>query len=231
MQRHVTRLGSWIPFSKVGPILADMLGVHVSEPTIRRCTEGHGAAYEAVQTAAVAEIEHNLPEPPSGPPQQLLSVDGAMIPLVGGEWAEVKTVVIGDSGEPVVEKGEQVVHSSNLSYFSRLTDSDTFQRLALVETQRRGVETAQQVVAVTDGALWIPGFVDYHRCDAARVLDFGHAAEYVAQIGGAGGEADGASFKTWLKDSLHTLKHARRYHIITGTAGPSGRPSRTTGTR
>jgi hypothetical protein len=25
----------------------------------------------------------------------LLSVDGAMVPLVGGEWAEVKTLVLG----------------------------------------------------------------------------------------------------------------------------------------
>jgi hypothetical protein len=84
LQGHVTRLGSWIPFGKVGAILADMLGVTISEPTIRRCTEGHGAAYEAVQTAAVAEIERTLPEPPQGPPKQLLSVDGAMIHLVGG---------------------------------------------------------------------------------------------------------------------------------------------------
>jgi hypothetical protein len=208
LQGHVTRLGSWIPFGKVGAILADMLGVHISEPTIRRCTEGHGAAYAAVQTAAVAEIERALPAPPPGPPKQLLSVDGAMIPLVGGEWAEVKTLVLGEIEEPVWENGEQVVHSSDLSYFSRLTDSGTFQRLALVETQRRGVETAQQVVAVTDGALWIPGFVDYHRADAARVLDFGHAAEYVARIGLVVGTTDNETFQTWLQDSLHTLKRA-----------------------
>lgn len=207
LQGQVTQLGSWIPFGKVETLLVDLLGVHISEPTIRRCTEGQGAAYEALQTAAVAVIERDLPEPPPGPAQQLLSVDGAMIPLVGGEWAEVKTLVIGDIQEPVVENGEQVVHSGNLSYFSRLTDSDTFQRLALVETQRRGVESAQQVVAVTDGAVWIQGFVDYHRVDAARVLDFGHAAEYVAQIGTLVGETDNESFKTWLKDSLHLLKH------------------------
>lgn len=207
LQGQVTQLGSWIPFGKVETILVNLLGVHISEPTIRRCTEGHGDAYEAVQTAAVAVIERDLPEPPSGPAKQLLSVDGAMIPLVGGEWAEVKTLVIGDIQEPVVEKDEQVVHSKNLSYFSRLTDSDTFQRLALVETQRRGVETAQQVVAVTDGAVWIQGFVDYHRVDAARVLDFGHAAEYVAVVGGVREETASETAQAWLKASLQTLKH------------------------
>jgi len=207
LQGHVTQLGSWLPFGRVGVILQDMLGVHVSEPTVRRCTEGHGAAYEAVQTAAVAELERDLPEPPQGPAKQLLSVDGAMIPLVGGEWAEVKTLVLGDIREPVMENGEWGVHSTNLSYFSRLTDSDSFQRLALVETQRRGVETAQQVIAPSDGALWIQGFLDYHRRDAVRVLDFGHAAEHVAVLGRAVGEPDSATFKTWLHHNLHRLKH------------------------
>jgi hypothetical protein len=101
-----------------------------------------------------------------------------------------------------------VVHSTALSYFSRLTDAERFQRLALVETQRRGVETAQQVLAPTDGAVWIQGFLDYHRHDAQRILDFGHAAEYVAVIGTAVGTTDSAAFQSWFHQSLHTLKHA-----------------------
>ncbi|MCK5806630.1 MAG: hypothetical protein KAI66_27625, partial [Lentisphaeria bacterium] len=207
LQQHTTHLGSWIPFGKVGDMLQSLLGIGVSEATVRRCTERQGRVYEAVQTAAVTRIEQELPKPPTGPPKQLLSVDGAMVPLVGGEWAEVKTLVLGEIGEPVMEGGERVVHSTALSYFSRLTDAEAFQRLALVETQRRGVETAQQVVAPTDGAVWIQGFLDFHRPDAKRILDFGHAAEYVAVIGRSVGAPGSEVFKTWLNSSLHTLKH------------------------
>ncbi len=207
LQQHTTRLGSWIPFGKVGHILDDMLGVNVSPATLRRCTERQGKIYEAVQSAAVTRIEQELPEPPLGPARQLLSVDGAMVPLVGGVWAEVKTLVLGEIEEPVIEAGEQVVHSTALSYFSRMTDAETFQRLALVETHRRGVETAQHVIAPTDGAVWIQGFLDYHRPDAQRILDFGHAAGYVATIGGVVGLPESAAFQSWLKTSLHTLKH------------------------
>jgi len=207
LQQHATRLGSWIPFAKVGDILQELLGVVASEATLRRCTERQGSVYEAVQTAEVTRIETELPEPPQGPTKQLLSTDGAMVPLVGGEWAEVKTLVLGELEEPVTEGGERVVHSTTLSYFSRLTDAQTFQRLALVETHRRGVETAQQVIAPTDGAVWIQGFLDYHRPDAKRILDFGHAAEYVAVIGGAVGASESEAFKSWLDASLHTLKH------------------------
>ncbi len=155
----------------------------------------------------MTRIEQELPEPPLGPARQLLSVDGALVPLVGGVWAEVKTLALGAIEEPVIEAGEQAVHSTALSYFSRMTDAETFQRLALVETHRRGVETAQHVIAPTDGAVWIQGFLDYHRPDAQRILDFGHPAGYVATIGGVVGLPESAAFQSWLKTSLHTLKH------------------------
>ena len=168
LEEAVTRLATWMPFEKAAGILPDLLGVQISKATVGRHTESNGAAYVAVQTAAVAEIEQELPAPPAGPTKQLLSVDGAMVPLAVGEWAEVKTVVLGVIEEPVIENGEQVVHARELSYFSRLTDAGTFGHLALAETHRRGVETADQVGAVTDGALLIRGFIDCHRADAVR---------------------------------------------------------------
>lgn len=184
-----------------------MLGVEISCATARRCAEHHGKLYEDVDTTAVTAIETQLPDPPQGPSKQLLSVDGAYVPLVHGQWVEVKTLTIGVIEEPVLEKGEWVVHSTGLSYFSRWAEADIFARLALVETQRRGVETAERVISPTDGAVWIQGFLDYHRRDAERILDFGHAAEYVARIGRVVGEPDSAAFQAWLSCNLHTLKH------------------------
>jgi hypothetical protein len=208
LQQHTTRLSAWIPFHKAGAILQDILAVAISPATARRCAEQHGKRYEDVQTAAVTAIETQLPDPPQGPTKQLLSVDGAYVPLVHGQWVEVKTVTIGVIEEPMLEKGEWVVHSTGLSYFSRWAEADGFARLALVETQRRGVETAERVISPTDGAVWIQGFLDYHRRDAQRILDFGHAAEYVARIGRVVGEPDSAAFQAWLSCNLHTLKHA-----------------------
>ena len=207
LQMDLTRLGSRLPFEEAAQELAALLQVQVSPSTVRRLTESHGAAYVAVQTAEVEEIERQLPSPPKGPDKQLLSVDGAMVPLVGGEWAEVKTLLLGVIDKPVEENGEQVVHARELSYFSRLADADTFGHLALVEIHRRGVETADQVVAVVDGAVWIQGFIDYHRVDAARVLDFPHAAEYVSAMGTAVWGPDSAPGAEWFATQRHRLKH------------------------
>ena len=207
LQASLTRLASWMPFERAVESLADLLRVQISEPTVRRRTEGWGAVYLAVQEEEVQRIEQELPPAPVGPDKMLLSVDGAMVPLVGGAWAEVKTLVLGVIDEPVWENGEWKVHASELSYFSRLMEAETFARAALGETHRRGVETAPQVVAVTDGAEWEQGFIDYHREDAVRVLDFPHAAEYVARMGTAVWGTETATAKEWLSKQLHTLKH------------------------
>lgn len=135
-----------------------------------------------------------------------LSADGAMVPLVGGVWGEVKTLMLGEVAPPVVARGEAGAHLQAISYFSRLTDNHTFARLALVETHRRGVETAGQVGAVVDGAEWLQGFISFHRPDAVRILDFPHAAGYVAQIDQAvSGEGTPAAQQA-LAAHLHQLK-------------------------
>jgi hypothetical protein len=206
LQESAVRLGAWVPFPRATPLLAHFTHTQVSEPTLRRQTEQAGAAYVAVQTAAVEALERDAPEPPPGPALQQLSVDGAMVPLVGkGVWAEVKTLAIGTVQEPALEDGQPVVHTTDLSYFSRLADHQTFTRLALVETHRRGTTTAQQVVAVNDGALWAQEFVDDHRPDAIRILDWGHAAEYLGEVASACFGADTALAEQWLAVQLREL--------------------------
>ena len=48
---------------------------------------------------------------------QVMEVDGAMVPLVGGEWTEVKTMVIGHTGKPIEAEGEQQVVVEEVSSF------------------------------------------------------------------------------------------------------------------
>jgi hypothetical protein len=211
----VTRLGTWMPFERAAKEVDYFLHVSMTEPTVRRATEGAGAAYVAVQTAEVEQLERALPAAPEGPAVQLMSVDGAYVPLVHQEWAEVKTLALGRVEEPVLEKSEPVVHTSELSYFSRLAEAEEFGRLALVETHRRGTETAQKVCAVTDGAEWEQGFIDLHREDAVRILDFPHAAEYVAVAGQAVLGEGTPLFQAWLKDTLHELKHGQPEKVLT----------------
>lgn len=207
LQEDLVRLGVWMPFGRAAQELAHFRRTVVSRPTAERLTEAAGAAYVAVQTAEVGRLEREAPEAPAGPAKLFLSADGAMVPLVGGEWAEVKTLVLGEVQPAELENGEWAVHTHHHSYFSRLADVEMFQRLALVETHRRGVETAGAVAAVTDGSEWIQKFIDHHSYRALRILDFPHAGEHIHAVGQAHWGEGSAQARAWLAEQLHTLKH------------------------
>src|SRR5438552_14281331 len=104
----------------------------LGEPTVRRHAYAAGAAYCAAQAAEVERIEREQPPAPVGPPLQQVSVDGAMVPLVAGQWAEVKRLASGAVVPP--RPGEAGAQAADLSYFSRRADHETFARLATAET-------------------------------------------------------------------------------------------------
>ncbi len=196
-----------MPFAKAAALLASFTRTQVSASTAQRQTEMVGLAYEAVQLAEVERIERDWPEVPEGPAKLVLSADGAMVPLVAGEWAEVKTVVVSEVSASVEVDSKPVVSMHCHSYFSRLSDAETFQRLSLGEFTRRRVETAKQLAAVNDGAEWIQGFVDYHCPQAVRILDFAHAAERICQLGDVVLGEGSAEVQQWRAEQLHALKH------------------------
>lgn len=95
LHEQLVRLSSRMPFECAVRELHSFTRSHISEPTARRLTLSAGRAWVELETEGAKRIERELPAPPQGPAFQQLSVDGAMVPLVGGEWAEVKTLVIG----------------------------------------------------------------------------------------------------------------------------------------
>jgi hypothetical protein len=202
----VARFGVKAPFAQGSEDMHFFWGVWVSEDTVRRQTEAAGAASVAVQDAELARLERELPAPPPGPPIQQVSADGAMVPLVHGKWAEVKTLAVGTVTTVIGKDGPQVC-TRDLSYFSRMTDAATFTRQVRVELHRRGTQTADLVAMVGDGSVWLQAIPDTYRPDAVRILDFPHAAEHLTKAAQASLGAQPLLFHTWLAEQTHTLKH------------------------
>lgn len=202
----IARLGTWFPFEQVPVALAFLTGAAISADTARRWTEESGKALVAVEADEVERLERTSPPVPDGAPVQQLSADGAMVPLTGGVWAEVRTVAIGTVTQRTNRDGEQEPHCTDLSYFSRLTDAETFTRLATIATHRRGTEHAGTVVGVMDGAPWLQSFLDMQCPDAVRILDFPHAAEHLSTAAHAVYGAGSDTAQAWLTTQLTTLK-------------------------
>ena len=160
------------------------------------------------KAAELERLERERPPAGDGPAVQDLSADGAMVPLVGGEWAEVKTLAIGAVEVRPGEDGLPDAQTTDLTYFSRLADAETFTRQAYVDTHRRGTDTVKVVRAVQDGAEWEQGLVDVLRADAVRILDFPHAIEQLTAAAQPVLGIGTPEFKAWLDEQAHTLKHA-----------------------
>ena len=93
-------LGSLVPFTPAAELIGRFRKVEVSEATVRRVSENSGQAWVELQREKAEVLELELQEAPEGPALQQLSVDGAMVPLLHGEWSEVKTLVIGTIEDP-----------------------------------------------------------------------------------------------------------------------------------
>lgn len=205
------RLATWMTFGQSVKEMKALLGVQVSRSSARRLTLQAGEALCQEWEQRAEEIECAAPEAPAGAERQVMSADGAMVPLVGGIWAEVKTLALGTL--TTNKRGE--TQTIDLSYCSRLSDVAGFEQATLVETHERGLERAKVVAAVMDGAEWLQGWTEYHRVDAVRILDFAHAAEYVSAIGEAVREAGYHLPENWLAGVLHRLKHKGPERVLT----------------
>ena len=209
LQEALTRLSTWIPsFAKAAGEFEWFTQVELDRTTAGRVTETAGAAAVEIYQREVAQIERDWPEAAPGPDKLMFSTDGAMVPLVHKQWAEARTLAVGSVVTSMGKDGETLNKTKDLSYFSKMIDSDSFNQQALGELHRRGLDSAKQIGVVVDGALWCQACIDLHCPEAVRILDFAHAAEYVNAIGTskdqAGTQLLGDADLTRLR---HDLRH------------------------
>jgi hypothetical protein len=215
-QSHLAHFATVVSFERSSKFLMQHHGVYVSASTSRRQTEAIGACAEAVQDEqAKAVLQQGVPLSKEDSlsektVKQAISSDGSYISLRGKVYAEVKTAVIGEVHENkrrFKQRPDQEAKMNNITYFSRMVNSETFTELATGEVARRGFFQAKQVCAVSDGAEWIQHFIDAYRTDAVRILDFYHAAEYLSDIVECIRNAGTMLPESWLAEQLHELKH------------------------
>jgi hypothetical protein len=194
--------------------MALSFGLTVSADTVRRLTEQAGAVQVAVEQAELERLEREAPPELDGPAVQQVSADGAMVPLVGGTWAEGRTIAIG-----TVEERDGAVHTTELSYFARVTSADQFIRQVTLPTHERGTRGAGQVVAIMDGATWLQELIDEQCPGAVRILDFAHAASYLSAAAHAAYGTDSPEATAWYEEWKEGLKSGEPEAVLTALRG------------
>jgi hypothetical protein len=206
----MVRWGARLPFAQVADEMALSFGVVVSADTVRRLTEEAGTVQVALEQQALEHLEHEAPPELVGPALQQVSADGAMVPLVGGTWAEARTIGIG-----VIEEQQGEPRATQLSYFARLCSADQFIRHTTLPTHQRGTRTAGTVVAIMDGATWLQELIDEQCPAAVRILDFAHAAGYLSHASEVAFGAESPEATAWFSEWAPILKTGEPEAVLT----------------
>lgn len=181
----LVRPGAWMPFAHAAEPWEAMPRGQVRRSTVRRVTEAAGKRCEQQHEPEGEGTEQGQTSRERESAPMAMSADGAMVSVRGKGWHEGQTLVRAEVEllPTPVQPRLREKRTSAPPTFSRLSDADTVSEPCRGEISRRGIDRAERVGAIQDGALWFQGVVDEHRHDAVRLLDGFHAAQSVPEIG------------------------------------------------
>lgn len=191
LAKAATLLGIQDPFEPAGRTLHELTGQRLSERTIERLTEALGAqAAQIEQRQAAALGEWKAPAAEAHPERLYVAVDGTMVHQQDG-WHEAKCVTC-YWNEP--GGARQTRHCV------RFADAATFVGFVWSLACRCGLESAQQVVLLGDGAEWIWKHVGGLLTEAVCIVDWYHALEHVWACGRTLHGEQTPETAAWVKD-------------------------------
>jgi hypothetical protein len=216
LQQWLAELGAATDFAEAQGWLERLGGVHVAKETVRAQAERQGAALEAAQQAASAQVEATgesaLPVD-AAPGQLLVETDGVMVRYRQTGWHEVKIGLVAGWVDGALAAPSYVAAREGAAAFGDRLLGEAARRGALEivgwEGGRTGAGLAvlRDVLILGDGARWIWTLAAEHFGARREVVDFYHASEHlwtVARLLESEGTAVAAA---WGAARCHELRH------------------------
>lgn len=232
VQEMVGYLGAWMPFAAAAQYLAKYHGIHISHDTANNTTVQIGEALQAQQQAAVQAAWEKQLLPASeveySPKHLYISADGIHHLLPSGESKEIKVAAVYETEAHQDSQGQRTLHAVKIEYVVA-TNAEDLARAAYLLAVKRGVEHAEQILVVGDGANWIWNRVAtmFPPQRTTEIVDFYHASEYLWDAAKAIWGAESAQTIAWGKQYCHTLKHEGPQPVLRALRAlpmPNGEP-------
>ncbi len=211
---------SLIPYERAASNFSELTGVPISASSLKGMVMECGTKVvnaEAQEAEAMVRVPKDeeavrwrqIAEPDSE--VMAVSADGVMLHLRDEGWKETKVMSV--SAVPTGERGDRAAAGAQRvekhSYRAGLWDAKTFPNHYWAERYRRGVEKAQQVVCINDGALWIGAMVCACFARRIEILDWWHMLQYVWQIAAAALGPDSSEASAWVQAQKAALAHGQ----------------------
>jgi len=177
-----------MPLEETADTLQRLLKVEVDDNTVQRAARRVGSEM-VTQQERRAERAWRKAKPPEmeveeAPQRLYISVDGTTAHLQEG-WKEVKVAAIYETEELPQADGSTDIKAVRITYVVSFAEAQTFARYVYLEAARRGLEKAQEVVVLGDGAEWIWNRIARFCNRPVEIVDFYHASEHVWNAGQA----------------------------------------------
>lgn len=221
--RHAVRLGVEIAsYERAAAAFEGLTRIPLSKSSLQRLVMETGSVLveeQAAEAQALLQVPKQeevvvwraIPEPTRE--VMAVSSDGVLIHLIDEGWKEVKAVSISAVSQTVnAERGECTVKLSHHSYRAGLWDAATFTNHHWAEACRRGLEKAQTVVCISDGALWIWAIVFLCFSRRVEVLDWWHAVQRLWTI--ALGTLEPANAALWVQQAKGWLARSQLRYLF-----------------
>jgi len=197
LRRMMARAGSQTTFKEASQDLAVYAELRVSPKDVERVAEGIGEELEAWSARErEAWIRDDRPVPLKKTiPVLYIGYDGTGVPMMPQAVAGRKGKQADGSAKTREAKlgcvftqttaspeGFPVRDPDSTSFVGQIESAEEFGWRIYAEAVRRGLEAAQQVVILGDGAEWIRGIAEMHFPRATHIVDLYHAREHVSHL-------------------------------------------------
>ena len=233
MRRMMARVGALRPYAQGRDDIRELAGLHVNAKDIERISYDLGPEVDAFSRKK-EEVERKATSGGANviafePPAKILYIcmDGTGVPLVPKELigrkgkaedgrARTREAKLGCifTQTTVDEEGFPVRDEASTSYVGAIECADEFARRLVAEAERRGVNRAQEVCMIGDGAEWIWNIAHDHFPGARQIVDLYHAREYYWELARAFYPAQEKRLHEWTEARREELDHGDVASVI-----------------
>jgi Uncharacterised protein family (UPF0236) len=195
VRRLLGRVGSQEAFEQGRQDLEELADIRVTAKQVERVAEHIGQQVEALRVEELAPVRSGQVIVLKTISKLYIAYDGTGVPVVAretegrpgkqGPQAKTREAKLGcvftqtrrdEDGQPRRDAG-------STSYVGAIETAEAFGRRIYREAVRRGLDQAQQVVVLGDGAVWIWKIAEEHFPTALQIVDLYHARQHLAELG------------------------------------------------
>jgi uncharacterized protein UPF0236 len=218
VRRMMSRVGSNESFQDGRQDLKELAGLQVTAKQVERVSEHLGQQAQSWQAPTGSLGSSGKVVKLKSIPKLYIAYDGTGVPVVsretegraGKQSPQAKTreaklgVLFTQTG--LDEQNQPVRDEDSTTYVGAIETAEAFGLRIYTEAMRRGLESAQQVIVLGDGAPWIWKIADLHFPEAVQIVDLYHARQHVAELAKS---VLGVACKPWAEARYRELDQGK----------------------